>query len=182
MRRLMPRLSRQYTRSRRIYTSPPHLFSHNMTVDKKLKVAEELKVFLRSDKATVPTKGSALAAGYDLYASEDAVIPGQGQGMVATDLTIIVPVGTYGRVAPRSGLAVKHGISTGAGVVDADYRGEVKVVLFNHSQKDFEIKTGDRIAQLVLERIVNADIAVITKEELDVTVRGEGGFGSTGSN
>lgn len=147
-----------------------------------MKTADQLKVFLRSEKATVPTKGSALAAGYDLYASEDAVIPAQGQGMVATDLSIIVPVGTYGRVAPRSGLAVKHGISTGAGVIDADYRGEVKIVLFNHSKKDFAIKTGDRIAQLVLEQIVNADIAVITQEDLDATERGEGGFGSTGTN
>lgn len=77
---------------------------------------------------------------------------------------------------------VKHGISTGAGVIDADYRGEVKVVLFNHSEKDFEIKAGDRIAQLVLERIVNAEISVITQEELDNTDRGEGGFGSTGKN
>lgn len=151
-----------------------------MTVEKKLKTSEELKVFLRSDRATVPTKGSALSAGYDLYAAEDAVIPANGQGLVATDLTIIVPIGTYGRVAPRSGLAVKHGISTGAGVVDADYRGEVKIVLFNHAPRDFAIKAGDRIAQLVLERIVNADIAVITKEELDLTERGEGGFGSTG--
>ncbi|EEQ39003.1 putative deoxyuridine 5-triphosphate nucleotidohydrolase [Clavispora lusitaniae] len=153
-----------------------------MSIEKKMKTADQLKVFLRSEKATVPTKGSALAAGYDLYASEDAVIPAQGQGLVATDLSIIVPIGTYGRVAPRSGLAVKHGISTGAGVIDADYRGEVKIVLFNHSKKDFEIKTGDRIAQLVLEQIINADINVISKEELDITDRGEGGFGSTGSN
>ncbi|WPK27477.1 hypothetical protein PUMCH_004866 [Australozyma saopauloensis] len=149
---------------------------------KKTKIADQLKVFLRSDKATVPTKGSALAAGYDIYASEDATIPGQGQGLVATDISVIVPVGTYGRVAPRSGLAVKHGISTGAGVIDADYRGEVKIVLFNHSAKDFEIKAGDRIAQLVLEKIINADIVEITKEELDTTDRGEGGFGSTGTN
>lgn len=153
-----------------------------MPAEKKIKASDELKVLLRSDKATVPTKGSALAAGYDLYASEDAIIPGQGQGLVATDVTIVVPIGTYGRVAPRSGLAVKHGISTGAGVIDADYRGEVKVVLFNHSTKDFSIKAGDRIAQLVLEQIVNADIKVITTEELDATDRGEGGFGSTGEN
>ena len=142
----------------------------------------ELKVYLRSEKAKVPTKGSALAAGYDLYSSEEAVIPAHGQGLVSTDISIIVPVGTYGRVAPRSGLAVKHGISTGAGVIDADYRGEVKVVLFNHSEKDFEIKQGDRIAQLVLEQIINADIKEITLEELDNTERGEGGFGSTGKN
>lgn len=151
-----------------------------MTVEKKLKTADELKVFLRSENATVPTKGSALAAGYDIYASENGVIPAHGQGLISTDLSIIVPIGTYGRIAPRSGLAVKHGISTGAGVVDADYRGEVKIVLFNHSEIDFKVEKGDRIAQLVLEQIVNADIKVITAEELDTTVRGEGGFGSTG--
>ncbi|CAK9438778.1 uncharacterized protein LODBEIA_P30020 [Lodderomyces beijingensis] len=148
----------------------------------KLEATESLKVFLRSDKGKVPTKGSALAAGYDLYSSEDAVIPAQGQGLVSTDISIIVPVGTYGRVAPRSGLAVKHGISTGAGVIDADYRGEVKIVLFNHSTRDFEIKTGDRIAQLVLERIVNAEIETISEAELTSTDRGAGGFGSTGKN
>lgn len=148
----------------------------------KIELEEDLKVYLRSENGKVPTKGSALAAGYDLYSSEEAVIPAQGQGLVATDISIIVPAGTYGRVAPRSGLAVKHGISTGAGVIDADYRGEVKVVLFNHSTKDFEIKKGDRIAQLVLERIVNAEIRQITLEELDNTERGAGGFGSTGKN
>ncbi|CAH2355110.1 deoxyuridine 5'-triphosphate nucleotidohydrolase [[Candida] railenensis] len=147
---------------------------------KKQKIEESLKVFLRSDKATLPTRGSALAAGYDIYSAEDSIVPGQGQALVSTDISIIVPVGTYGRVAPRSGLTVKHGISTGAGVIDADYRGEVKVALFNHSKKDFEIKKGDRIAQLVLEKIVNAEIREITQEELVTTERGEGGFGSTG--
>lgn len=140
---------------------------------------EQLQIFLRSEKGRVPTKGSALAAGYDLYASENAIIPARGQGMVLTDISIAVPIGTYGRVAPRSGLAVKHGISTGAGVIDADYRGEVKVVLFNHGENDFEVKAGDRIAQLVLERIVNAEIAVV--KSLDETLRGAGGFGSTGT-
>lgn len=143
---------------------------------------QSLRVFLRSENATLPTRGSVLSAGYDIYASEEAVIPAQGQGLVGTDISVAVPIGTYGRVAPRSGLAVKHGISTGAGVIDADYRGEVKVVLFNHSQKDFQIQKGDRIAQLVLERIVMADIKQITAEELDTTARGEGGFGSTGKN
>lgn len=146
----------------------------------KLDNTDSLKVYLRSERATLPTRGSALAAGYDLYAAEDALIPGHGQGMVATDITVVVPIGTYGRVAPRSGLAVKHGISTGAGVVDADYRGEIRVVLFNHSLTDFAIKKGDRIAQLVLERIVNAEIQQISAEELDETERGAGGFGSTG--
>ncbi|ODV77609.1 deoxyuridine 5'-triphosphate nucleotidohydrolase [Suhomyces tanzawaensis NRRL Y-17324] len=146
----------------------------------KLDQSNTLQVFLRSDRATLPTKGSAMAAGYDIYSAEAAVIPGHGQGAVATDISVIVPYGTYGRVAPRSGLAMKHGISTGAGVVDADYRGEIKVILFNHSDKDFKIEKGDRIAQMVLEKIINADIRQISKEELVETARGEGAFGSTG--
>lgn len=85
-----------------------------------------------------------------------------------------------GRIAPRSGLASKHFIDTGAGVIDADYRGPVKVLLFNHADADYEIKEGDRIAQLVLERIVTPEVVEV--EELEESVRGAGGFGSTGKN
>lgn len=138
-----------------------------------------LKVQLRTPTARAPTKGSVFAAGYDMYASEATVVPARGQALVATGISITVPEGTYGRVAPRSGLAVKHGIQTGAGVVDRDYTGEVKVVLFNHSERDFEILVGDRCAQLVLERIVD-DAEVVVVESLDQSLRGEGGFGSTG--
>lgn len=81
-------------------------------------------------------------------------------------------------MAPRSGLAVKHGIDVGAGVIDADYRGPLKILVFNLSDTDFEVKEGDRLAQLILERIVNPEVAVV--KELDATVRGVGGFGSTG--
>jgi dUTP pyrophosphatase len=83
-----------------------------------------------------------------------------------------------GRIAPRSGLASKHMIDTGAGVIDADYRGQVKVLLFNHGEADFEIKEGDRVAQLVLERIYTPEVVEV--EELEESVRGAGGFGSTG--
>lgn len=83
-----------------------------------------------------------------------------------------------GRIAPRSGLASKHFIDTGAGVIDSDYRGPVKVLLFNHAETDFEIKEGDRIAQLILERIYTPEVNVV--EELEESVRGAGGFGSTG--
>lgn len=83
-----------------------------------------------------------------------------------------------GRVAPRSGLASKNFIDTGAGVIDADYRGSLKVLLFNHAETDYEVKEGDRIAQLVLERIYNPEVAEV--EELEESVRGAGGFGSTG--
>ena len=82
------------------------------------------------------------------------------------------------RIAPRSGLAVKHAIATGAGVIDEDYRGEVKILLFNHAAEDFKIAKGDRIAQMVLERIVTPEVVVL--EQLEESVRGAGGFGSTG--
>ncbi len=143
------------------------------------------KVYLRSAKARLPTRGSASAAGYDLYSSENALIPKKGQGLVATDISIVIPEGYYGRVAPRSGLAVKHGIHTGAGVIDSDYRGEVKVVLFNFSDKDFSINAGDRIAQLILEKITTPEILQLNNDEWEAelnTERGQGGFGSTGKN
>lgn len=89
-----------------------------------------------------------------------------------------MPAGTYGRVAPRSGLAAKHGIDTMAGVIDADYRGQVGVILANLSDTDFEIKEGDRIAQLIIEKIVMPEVVVV--EKLAESVRGAGGFGSTG--
>ncbi|KAL4776818.1 dUTPase-like protein [Aspergillus nidulans var. acristatus] len=133
-----------------------------------------------TDTARAPTRGSAFAAGYDLYAAKEIIIPAKGKGLVDTGLAVAVPEGTYGRVAPRSGLASKHFIDVGAGVIDADYRGEVKVLLFNFSDVDFTIKEGDRVAQLVLERIYTPEVAVV--EELAESVRGAGGFGSTGTN
>ncbi|KAK3906955.1 dUTPase-like protein [Staphylotrichum tortipilum] len=133
-----------------------------------------------SDKARLPTRGSAFAAGYDLYAARETTIPARGKGMVDTDLSLAVPADTYGRVAPRSGLASKNFIDTGAGVIDADYRGPVKILLFNHSDVDFEVKEGDRVAQLVIERIYTPEVVEV--QELEASVRGAGGFGSTGTN
>ncbi|KAF7056498.1 hypothetical protein CFC21_063898 [Triticum aestivum] len=137
-----------------------------------------LKVKKLSANAVLPSRGSALAAGYDLSSAVEAVVPARGKALVATDLSVAVPHGTYARIAPRSGLAWKHSIDVGAGVVDADYRGPVGVVLFNHSDADFAVKPGDRVAQLVVERIATPDVAEV--DDLDATVRGEGGFGSTG--
>ncbi|KAH9218982.1 dUTPase-like protein [Leptodontidium sp. 2 PMI_412] len=144
------------------------------------KVAAEPPLLIKklSDKARLPTRGSAFAAGYDLYAAKDTVVPSRGKVLVDTDISMAVPEGTYGRIAPRSGLASKHMIDTGAGVIDADYRGQVKVLLFNHGEKDFEVKEGDRVAQLVLERIYTPEVVEV--KELEESVRGAGGFGSTG--
>ena len=138
-----------------------------------------LKVKKLTYDAIVPTRGSDGAVGYDLYSSEDAVVPNQaGRALVGTGITVVLPSGVYGRVAPRSGLAVKHCINVGAGVIDPDYTGEIKVVLFNHGLNDFEIKKGDRIAQLVLERCETPPIEEISIVE--DTDRGSDGFGSTG--
>ncbi|KAK6227114.1 deoxyuridine 5'-triphosphate nucleotidohydrolase [Colletotrichum tabaci] len=137
-----------------------------------------LQVKKLSDKARLPTRGSLYAAGYDLYAAKATTIPARGKALVSTDIAISVPAGTYGRIAPRSGLAAKNFIDTGAGVIDADYRGEVKVLLFNHADADFEVAEGDRVAQLVVERIFTPEIVEVA--ELEESVRGAGGFGSTG--
>ncbi|KAH7171151.1 dUTP diphosphatase [Dactylonectria macrodidyma] len=137
-----------------------------------------LQIKKLSDKGRLPTRGSAFAAGYDLYAARDTTIPARGKVLVDTDISMAIPDGTYGRIAPRSGLASKNFIDTGAGVIDADYRGQVKVLLFNHAETHFEIKEGDRIAQLILERIYTPEVVEV--QELAESVRGAGGFGSTG--
>lgn len=112
-----------------------------------------LQVKLLSESAKAPTRGSAHAAGYDLYASQATTVPANGKALVELDISIAVPAGTYGRIAPRSGLASKHSIHTGAGVIDADYRGPVKALLFNLGIADFEVAVGDRVAQLIVERV-----------------------------
>ncbi|XP_010889601.2 deoxyuridine 5'-triphosphate nucleotidohydrolase, mitochondrial isoform X2 [Esox lucius] len=139
-----------------------------------------LKFAKLSEHATAPTRGSAKAAGYDMYSAYDYSIGPMDKAIVKTDIQIAVPSGYYGRVAPRSGLAAKHFIDVGAGVVDEDYRGNVGVVLFNFSKESFEVKKGDRVAQLVCERICYPDLQEL--ETLDETERGTGGFGSTGRN
>jgi dUTP pyrophosphatase len=141
-------------------------------------MSEILKVKKLSEFASIPVRGSEFAAGYDLCAATDASVPSKGKALVMTDLSIEIPPNTYARIAPRSGLTWKNFLDTGAGVIDYDYRGNVGVILFNHSDKDFEIKCGDRIAQMILERISMAPCVEV--EELGTTQRGEGGFGSTG--
>ncbi len=131
-----------------------------------------------SSAAILPVRGSKHAAGFDLSAAHPSVVPAGGMSMIKTDLAIATPPGTYGRVAPRSGLALKKSIATGAGVIDADYRGNVGVILFNHGKEDFTVNPGDRVAQLVLERVCMASAEEV--EELPETARSGGGFGSTG--
>ena len=140
----------------------------------------ELQVKLLRRNAVLSSRGSVGAAGYDLCAASNCIIPSRGKGTVDTGLAVSLPPGTYARIAPRSGLAIRNFIDVGAGVVDSDYRGEIKVILFNHSVEDFAVQAGDRIAQLILERIKTPQVKKVAA--LDDTDRGVGGFGSTGTN
>ncbi|CDW79864.1 deoxyuridine 5-triphosphate nucleotidohydrolase [Stylonychia lemnae] len=142
---------------------------------------EKLRIKKLDAKAFLPTKGSEHAAGYDLYSIEDTVVKSKDKKLISTGISMQIPVGNYGRVAPRSGLAVKNFIDVGAGVIDADYRGEVKVLLFNFGEQDFSINVGDRVAQLIIEKYTRTEIEEVPMDQdLDSTARGEGGFGSTG--
>lgn len=138
----------------------------------------ELKMVKLSKSATIPVRSSAGAAGYDLSSSENVVVPAHGKQLVMTDLAMAIPHGLYGRVAPRSGLAVKKFIDVGAGVVDSDYRGNLGVLLYNHGDEDFMVNVGDRIAQIIFEKIAFLKITEVAA--LEDTKRANGGFGSTG--
>ena len=145
------------------------------------------KVIVRVQKITegarLPVYGSSQAAGADLCAclgNDTLVIDPHKWAMVPTGIAIALPVGFEAQVRPRSGLAAKKGITVlnSPGTVDSDYRGEVRVILINHSDEPFVIKDGDRIAQMVIARHESACFEVV--ETLDETERGAGGFGSTG--
>jgi len=138
---------------------------------------QKIQVRLLDPQARIPTRGSAKAAGHDLYANEERTIPAPGQDVVPTGISITPPKGTYGRIAPRSGMAVKHQIAVNAGVIDSDYTGEIKVVLANMSDHDYQIQKGDRIAQLIMEKIVESNCYQVPK--LEKSDRGRQGFGST---
>ena len=142
-----------------------------------VKMDGNLEIKLHSDTARIPTWGSPDAVGYDLYSAEEKVVLAHGKMLIDTQISITTPPGTYGRIAPRSGLAAKNMIATGAGVVDADYRGVVFVLLFNYSDEDFRVKQGDRVAQLILEKIATPTIEQV--KDLDKMTRGDQGFGST---
>ena len=128
--------------------------------------------------AKLPTRESLNAAGLDLHSVENLWIEAHGRAAIRTGLSVAIPHGFYGRVAPRSGLAVRHGLDVLAGVIDSDYRGEIICALINHGDEPFEIEAGMRVAQLVIESIATPEPA--WSEDLSETQRGAGGFGSTG--
>lgn len=134
-------------------------------------------------QAYIPTKATDESAGYDLYSFEETHVPAWGMQLISTQIKISLPVGVYGRVASRSGLSIGKNLEVGAGVIDRDYRGEIKVVLRNFSDNSCVIKRGDRVAQLILEQcLTDVPIKLVSNiEELfGKSERGDKGFGSSG--
>jgi len=139
----------------------------------------QINVKKLSENATIPTQGTNFAAGYDLYAAEDAVVVCGTRKLIKTNISMEITPGYYGRIAPRSGLAYKNGIDVLAGVIDSDYRGDIGVILYNTDKNiDFAVKKGDRIAQIIFEACYTATLN--NADNLDNTLRQAGGFGSTG--
>jgi dUTP pyrophosphatase len=128
----------------------------------------------------LPAYATDGAAGMDVLAAEDVVLAPGARHAVATGLAFAIPIGFEIQVRPRSGLALKHGITVPntPGTIDSDYRGELKVILINHGGEPFAVRRGDRVAQLVVAPVTRATWLKV--DELDHTARGEGGFGSTG--
>ena len=139
---------------------------------------DKLVVVPLSENAFVPTKGSGNAAGMDLYSAYNYTIEAGNRVLIKTDLKIQLPFGTYGRIAPRSGLASKCGIDISAGVIDPDYRGNVQALLVNHSNKIYHVSKGDKVCQMICEKFVFPEIEVATM--IPDTERSSRGFGSSG--
>ena len=146
-----------------------HHVKHNIVIKvKKLDI-----------NARIPTRTNPTDAGADLYSVESVSLPPLSRKLISTGISVEIPEGYYGRVAPRSGLAFKNGIDVLAGVIDSSYRGSVGVILFNSdSAQTFDVNIGDRIAQLIIEDHYN--MAFQEREQLSDSNRGSGGFGSSG--
>ena len=145
-------------------------------------VAVRIKRLPHGEGLALPAYVTPGAAGMDVLAAEHVTLAPGGRHAVATGLAVAIPPGFEIQVRPRSGLALKHGISVPntPGTIDSDYRGELKVILINHGAEPFALARGDRIAQLVLAPVTQAEWEEVA--ELDETERGSGGFGSTGGH
>jgi dUTP pyrophosphatase len=133
-----------------------------------------------SPRAVAPARQTSGAAGFDLAASEPGVVEAGKIALVPTGIAVAIPPGYEAQVRPRSGLALRHGIGllNAPGTIDSDYRGEIKVILFNFGSEPFSFEPGDRIAQLVVQEVVS--VMFDESSDLSETDRGAGGFGHTG--
>lgn len=147
-----------------------------------MSISVQIKRLAGNEDISLPAQMSELAAGFDLYAAVEAdttLQPGE-RALIPTGFAMALPAGYEAQIRPRSGLAYKHGITclNTPGTIDADYRGEVKVLLINLGQEDFTIKRNERIAQMVIQAVPVVTLTEV--QELSETVRGTGGFGHTG--
>jgi len=137
-----------------------------------------IQVKLLTENSKPPTRNNPTDAGLDLYSSETSLIRGREWRAISAGISISIPDGYYARIAPRSGLAYKHGLDVFAGVVDSGYRGEIKVILYNAGEKDYLVNEGDKVAQLIIEKCYLWDIIIVN--ELGQSNRGDRGLGSSG--
>ena len=139
----------------------------------------QLLRFKRLDsRAVLPARGSSYSAGLDIFCIEDLTIPPGERALARTGLAVAIPEGHYGRIAPRSGLASQKGLDTLAGVIDADYRGEIGCLLYNTGNETIDLPARSKVCQLIIEKIITP--AAVWADEISDTDRGGGGFGSTG--
>lgn len=131
-----------------------------------------------SEKAKVPSQATPADAGYDLFSAEGGILKPGERKLFTTNISVALPHGYYGRIAPRSGLAYKHGIDVLAGVIDSWYRWDIGVILINFGTEDFVVNEGDKIAQFIIERCHY--VAWQEVDTLEESMRWEGGFGSSG--
>ncbi len=143
-------------------------------------LAHKVQIKQLTESATVPTLATPNSAGYDVYSDENITIKAHEYIMVSTGIAIAMPSDMEAQVRPRSGLAIKNGVTVlnAPGTIDSDYRGEVKILLINHSDSDFLIEKGMRIGQMIFSKVERVLFDIV--EQLDETKRGSGGFGSTG--
>ena len=139
-----------------------------------------IEVLITCEPHLMPVMGNPGDAGYDLRSADDALIPARGRHTINTGVSIALPAGYVALVHPRSGLAAKHGITVlnAPGTVDAGYRGQILITMINHSDEDFRISRGDRVAQILFQKFEQVRFVSVT--ELPGSKRGTAGFGSTG--
>jgi len=137
-----------------------------------------LQVKRLTETATLPVRGSIHAAGLDLFADASVSIMPYRNNLIPTGISVVIPTGYYGRIAPRSGVSFKTGVMVNAGVIDSDYRGELKILMQNPTGDYVDFKAGEKVAQLIIEKIALLEVKEV--DVLDETERGSNGFGSTG--
>jgi dUTP pyrophosphatase len=160
-------------------------------MNSELPIDEKIKIQLINENAKMPTKATSGSSGYDLYSPDDfSIIPkethrflrqeGENRVLIPLGFKLSIPKGYEVQIRPRSGLALKYGVTVlnSPGTIDSDYRGEVGVILVNHSAEIYEIKRGDRIAQMVIAKLPNLELEEV--DDLDLTYRADGGYGHSG--